>query len=83
MGVLVLCLVLSLAAPATAQTSKPAPKPAQPARPAAAKPAAIPTAHFSATNLNNEDDFLRIYSGDFQQVRLDRTGTEFMASPEA
>ena len=80
MRVLALCLVLSLAAPATAQTSKPAPKPAPPARPAAAKPPAIATApaHFSATGLNNEDDLLRIYSGDFQSIRLDRAGTEFM-----
>jgi hypothetical protein len=82
MHVLVLyCLIASLAAPAIAQTSKPAPRPATPAHPSAAKPAATPSApaHFSAAGLNNEDDFLRIYSGDFQSVRVDRTGTEFMA----
>jgi hypothetical protein len=81
MRVLVLCsLVASLAAAAAAQTPKPAPKPAAPARPPAAKPAAAPTAaaHFSATGLNNEDDLLRIYAGDFQSVRVDRASTEFM-----
>ena len=76
MHVLVLCLIASLAVEATAQTKKPPAKPPAPAKPATAdaKPA-----HFSATGLNNEDDFLRIYAGDFQSVRLDRTGTEFMA----
>jgi len=40
--------------------------------------AAPASAHFSASGLNNEDDLLRIYSGDFQSIRLDRSGTEFM-----
>lgn len=82
MRVLVLCcLIASLAVPAAAQTGKPAPKPAAaPAKsPAPAKPATAATpAHFSATGLNNEDDLLRIYSGDFQSVRLDPASTEFM-----
>jgi hypothetical protein len=77
MRVLVLCLIASLAVEATAQTKKPPAKPPAPAKPATAdaKPA-----HFSATGLNNEDDFLRLYAGDFQSVRLDPTGTEFMAN---
>jgi hypothetical protein len=83
MRVLVLCLTFSLAAPAIAQTSKPAPRPTTPAHPAA-KPIAKPTAtasgsaHFSATGLNNEDDLVRIYTGDFPSIRLDRTSPEFM-----
>lgn len=73
MRVLVLCcLIASLAAPAAAQTKKPAPKPA------AAHAKSPAPAHFSAAGLNNEDDLLRIYSGDFQSVRLDRASTEFM-----
>jgi hypothetical protein len=81
--VLVLCcLIASLATHATAQTKKPAPKPsAVPAKsPAPAKPpaAAAQTAHFSATGLNDEDDLVRIYSGDFHNVRLDRDGSQFM-----
>ncbi len=81
MRVLVLCLIASLAVEAAAQTKKPVPKPLAPAKPstAPAKPAASAPAHFTAAGLNNEDDFLRLYSGDFQSVRLDRTGTEFMA----
>ena len=81
MRVLVLCLLASLAAGAIAQTPKPAPKPATLSTPAAAaKPAAsTASAHFSAAGLNNEDDFLRIYSGDFQSVRLDPASAEFMA----
>jgi hypothetical protein len=82
MRVLVLCLVASLAVEAAAQTNKPTAKPPASAKPTAAiKPATADAkpAHFSATGLNNEDDFLRIYEGDFQQVRLDRDGTEFMA----
>ncbi len=51
---------------AAAQTRKPAPKPASTA-----------PAHFSAAGLNNEDDLLRIYSGDFQSVRIDHGSSEF------
>ena len=82
MRVLVLCLIASLAVQAAAQTKKPVAKPPTPARPSAAPTkgsADARPAHFSAAGLNNEDDFLRIYSGDFQDVRLDRTDTEFMA----
>jgi hypothetical protein len=80
MRVPVLCLSLSLTLTLSAQTKKPAGKPATPARPAAAKPAAAPTAaaHFSAAGLNDEDDLLRIYSGDFQAIHLDRASTGFM-----
>ncbi|HEY5382212.1 MAG TPA: hypothetical protein VIJ65_08145 [Acidobacteriaceae bacterium] len=77
MRVLVLCcLIASLAAPAAAQTRKPAPRPASAHAPS--KPASTAPAHFSATGLNNEDDLLRIYSGDFKSVSLDRSGNEFM-----
>ena len=82
MRVLVLCgLVASLAAPAAAQTQRPAPRPAAAAAKstAPAKPASTAPARFSAAGLNNEDDLLRIYSGDFQSVRLDRTSVEFMS----
>ena len=84
MRVLALCLLATLAAntATAAQTGKPAPKPAAPVSksPTPAKPAtAAAPARFSAAGLNNEDDFLRIYSGDFQSVRLDRTGAEFLA----
>ena len=80
MRLLVLCFIASLTVQATAQTKKPAPKPAAaPARSATpSKPASTAAAHFSASGLNNEDDLLRIYSGDFQSVRLDRSGAEFM-----
>jgi hypothetical protein len=81
MRVLVFCgLVASLAAPAAAQTQKPVRRAAAaPAKSTApAKPASSAPARFSAAGLNNEDDLLRIYSGDFQSVRLDRTGPEFM-----
>jgi hypothetical protein len=79
MRVPILCLIVSLAATATAQTRKPAPRSSAPARPAASppKPATAP-AHFSASGLNDEDDLLRIYSGDFQSVHLDRDGSGFM-----
>ena len=60
------CLIVSLATPAAARSSAPA------------KPASTAPAHFSAAGLNDEDDLLRIYSGDFQSVRLDRAGTAFM-----
>jgi hypothetical protein len=81
MRVLVLCFLATLAAVTAAQTGKPAPKPAAPASrpPAPARPAtAAAPARFSAAGLNNQDDFLRIYSGDFQSVRLDPAGAEFM-----
>ena len=79
MRVLVLCLIASMAVQATAQTKKPAPNPAAAHAKSSApsKPASAP-AHFSATGLNNEDDLLRIYSGDFKSVSLDRSGNEFM-----
>src|SRR6185437_14047719 len=81
----VLCLLAALAIDSSAQTAKPAPKPV-PRAAASSRPAAAPTksaaasapAHFSATGLNNEDDLVRIYSGDFQAIRLDRADTEFM-----
>ncbi|HEX9202190.1 MAG TPA: hypothetical protein VF865_21710 [Acidobacteriaceae bacterium] len=76
MRVLVLCLIASLAVEATAQTRKPVGKPSA----ASAKPATADAkpAHFSAAGLNNEDDLLRIYSGDFQSIHLDHDGSEFM-----
>jgi hypothetical protein len=81
MRVLVLCaLVASLAAPASAQTQKPAARrAAAPVKStASAKPASSAPARFSAAGLNNEDDLVRIYSGDFQSVHLDRASPEFM-----
>ena len=76
---LVLCLIASVAVQAIAQTNKPAPKAAAvPAKSAAASRPASAAAHFSASGVNNEDDLLRIYSGEFQSVRLDRSGNEFM-----
>lgn len=81
MRVLVLCGVLaSLATPAAAQTQKPASRTgAAAARSTApARPASTAPARFSAAGLNNEDDLVRIYSGDFQSVRLDRASPEFM-----
>jgi hypothetical protein len=70
MRVLVLYgLVASLAA---AQTQRPA------HRAAAAPAKSTAPAHFSATGLNNEDDLVRIYSGEFQSVRVDRASAEFM-----
>ncbi|HEY3740904.1 MAG TPA: hypothetical protein VGL53_13720 [Bryobacteraceae bacterium] len=81
MRVLVLCgFVASLAAPAAAQTQKPARRPAAAAAKstAPAKPASTAPARFSAVGLNNEDDLVRIYSGEFQSVRLDRASAEFM-----
>jgi hypothetical protein len=80
MRLLILCFIASVAVQATAQTKKPAPKPAAaPAKSTApAKPASTAPARFSAAGLNNEDDLVRIYSGDFQSVRLDRASTEFM-----
>jgi len=80
MRVLVLSLIASLAIPAVAQTRKPAPRPAAPAArsSAPARPAATAPPHFTAAGLHNEDDLVRIYSGDFQSIRLDRDGSEFM-----
>ena len=79
MRVLVLCgLAASLAVMAGGQTQKPAPRSGASARSTApAKQAAGPP-NFSAAGLNNEDDLVRIYSGDFGSVRLDRGGMEFM-----
>jgi hypothetical protein len=55
------------------------PAAAAPARSAArAEPASNAPARFSAAGLNDEDDLLRIYSGAFQKVRIDRGGTAFM-----
>ncbi len=80
MRVLVLCgLVACLVAQAAAQTQRARPRPAARANSGApAKPASKAPARFSAAGLNNEDDLLRIYSGDFQAVHLDRAGLEFM-----
>jgi hypothetical protein len=81
MRVLVLCgLVASLAGPAAAQTHKPAHRPAAaPAKSTApAKAVSTAPARFSASGLNDEDDLVRIYTGEFQSVRLDRAGTGFM-----
>ncbi len=80
MRVLVLCGLLAfLAAPAAAQTRKPTPRATARAQSAApAKPNSTAPPRFSAAGLNNEDDLVRIYSGDFQSVRLDHNGTEFM-----
>ena len=80
MRVLVLCLIATMAASASAQTAKPAPRhtptaarPSAPVRAASSAPA-----HFTAAGLNDEDDLVRIYSGDFQSIRLDPGGTPFM-----
>jgi hypothetical protein len=56
--------------------SQPAAAPAKSAAPAVSDSSA--PAHFSAAGLNDEDDLVRIYSGAFQSVRLDRGGTAFM-----
>jgi hypothetical protein len=80
MRVLVLSLLPFLAVPAAAQTSKPLPRPASPtarSSPPPSSPSAAP-AHFSAAGLNDEDDLLRIYSGDFPSIHLDRDGSQFM-----
>ena len=87
MRVLALCLIAPLAASAAAQNSRPAPRAATPATRSAAvpatpatadKPSSTAAAHFTAAGLNNEDDLVRIYTGDFPSIRLDRGGTEFM-----
>jgi hypothetical protein len=80
MRVPVLCLIASLAIPAAAQTGKPLSRPASPAArsSAPARAAATTPAQFSAAGLNDEDDLLRIYSGDFQSIHLDHDGSQFM-----
>ncbi len=75
MRVLVLYFIASLAVQATAQTKKPAPKPS--AAPAKQSTAATPAGPLLRHRTPyDEDDLVRIYSGDFQSVRLDRTSTE-------
>jgi hypothetical protein len=73
-------LFASLAIPATPQTGRPAPRPASsPARSSApARPASTAAAHFTAAGLNDEDDLVRIYTGDFQSIHLDHDGSQFM-----
>lgn len=79
MRVLALCLIAPLAASAAAQTPRPAARPARRSTaPVSAKPSSAAAAHFTAAGLNNEDDLVRIYTGDFQSIKLDRSGTEFM-----
>ena len=84
MRVLALCLVAPLAASAAAQTPRPAARPAprsaatSATAPVSAKPSSAAAAHFTAAGLNDEDDLVRIYTGDFQSIKLDRGGTEFM-----
>jgi hypothetical protein len=86
MRVFALCLIAPLAASAAAQNSRPVPRAATPATRSAAVPATPATAdkpsstaaHFTAAGLNNEDDLVRIYTGDFPSIRLDRGGPEFM-----
>ena len=87
MRVLALCLIAPLAASAAAQNSRPVPRAATPATRSAAapatpatadKPSSTAAAHFTAAGLNNEDDLVRIYTGDFPSIRIDRGGTEFM-----
>jgi len=75
--VLPVCMFLNT--PAAAQNQRPAHKAAAPAKSTTrAKPASTAPARFSAAGLNNEDDLVRIYSGDFQSVSFDRSGNEFM-----
>src|SRR5450432_1219600 len=84
MRVLALCLIAPLAASAAAQTPRPAARPApgsaatSATAPVSAKPSSATAAHFTAAGLNDEDDLVRIYTGDFQSIKLDRGGTEFM-----
>lgn len=81
MRVPVLCVVASLAFPAAAQNARSTPRAASTAaRPSAApaRPTAGAPAHFTAAGLNDEDDLVRIYSGDFNSVHLDRDGSGFM-----
>ncbi|HMG86230.1 MAG TPA: hypothetical protein VK574_10815 [Terracidiphilus sp.] len=80
MRVLVLCFIASLVALGDAQTRRPAPRPTSPLATASApaKPSSTPPMHFTAAGLNNEDDLVRIYTGDFQSIQLDRGSTVFM-----
>jgi hypothetical protein len=80
MRMLVLCSIASLVTLGSAQTTRLAPKTAShpAAASAPAKPSSATSAHFTAAGLNNEDDLVRIYAGDFQSVQLDRGDLEFM-----
>jgi DNA-binding transcriptional ArsR family regulator len=77
MRVLALCLIAPLAASAAAQTSRPAARPAprsaatSATAPVSAKPSSAAAAHFTAAGFNNEDDLVRIYTGDFQSIKLE------------
>ena len=87
MRVLALCLIAPLAASAAAQTPRPAARPAprsaatSAAAPVSAKPSSVAAAHFTAAGLNDEDDLVRIYTGDFQSIKLDRGGVATAAWP--
>ena len=80
MRMLILCLIASLVTLGSAQTRKPAASRTSPPRTtsAPAKPSSATPTHFTAAGLNNEDDLVRIYTGDFQSVQLDPGGTVFM-----
>lgn len=80
MRLLALCFIALLTTPGDAQTRTPAPRPTSPPATASApaKPSSATPAHFTAAGLNDEDDLVRIYSGDFQSVKLDRGGMPFM-----
>ena len=80
MRVLVLCFFAFLVALSDAQTSRPAPRHTSPPATASApaKPSSAAAAHFTAAGLNDEDDLVRIYTGDFQSVQMDRGGMPFM-----
>ncbi|HEX5283698.1 MAG TPA: hypothetical protein VFW30_06225 [Bryocella sp.] len=78
MRLLVLGFLVFLTIQVHAQTQRSAARSAAPARSSAPAKQPSAAAHFSASGLNNEDDLLRIYSGDFGSVRLDRGGMEFM-----
>ena len=81
MRVLVLSVIASLSAfvagpaqrPAAARRPAPASRSTAPVRAASAAPA-----RFTAAGLNDEDDLIRIYSGDFNSIHLDRDGSQFM-----
>jgi len=84
MRVLALCLVAPLAASGAAQTPRAAAQ-AAPRSSATSARASVPAkqssaaaAHFTAAGLNDEDDLVRIYTGDFQSIKLDHDSTEFM-----
>ena len=80
MRMLVLCSIASLVTLGSAQTRKPAPRTTSPSATASApaKTSSAAPVHFTADGLNNEDDLVRIYAGDFQSVQLDRGDLEFM-----